>query len=119
MSNRGGSKSLVIRLVVLVVLGTIAIVIALNMKSPLAISEAEVKQMLRDGSLRGLTLAEAAKKLQHAAPDTADGTVIFDFNQVEGWTGGKVCVDVINGKVTAVTWLSPGTDLEGAGNDVR
>jgi len=105
MSNRGGNKGLLIRLGVLVVLGIAGVIIALNVNSPLSISESEVRQMVRNHSLVGLPLKDAAKKLQHDAPATTDGSVVFDFDQVKGWKAGKLCLDVMNGKVTAASWL--------------
>jgi hypothetical protein len=118
MSNRGGSSRLFIRLGFLVVLGAIAVIVAMNVKSPLAVTESEVKQMVRDKTLVGLTLSEAAKKLQHEPPDTVDGMVVFEFANVDGWNGGSVVADVMNGKVTAASWLSPGQKID-EGSDVR
>jgi hypothetical protein len=112
MSNRGGSKALLIRLAVLLVVGAFAIIVAMNIKSPLSISEGEVRKLVKDRTLVGMSLKAAAKKLQHAPPDTVDGTVVFDFANVDGWKGGSVVADVMNGTVTAVTWLAPGQNLE-------
>ena len=112
MSNRAGSKGLMLRLIVLVALGAAAMVIAKYMKSPLAISESEVQTMVKQHELIGMTLGEAAKKLQHTAPNTTDGSVIFDFKQVKGWRGGAIRLDVVSGKVTAATWVDPNAPVE-------
>ncbi len=112
MSNRAGSKGLLVRLAFLVILGVAAVVIVTNMKSPLAISETEVRQMIQKRELVGLSLDAAAKKLQHEAPDTSDGTVVFDFKQVKGWHAGSVVLDVKDGRVIAATWATPDVKLE-------
>ncbi|MBX3378243.1 MAG: hypothetical protein KF678_14710 [Phycisphaeraceae bacterium] len=118
MSNRGGGsasgKGGLVRLLVILVIGVVGVVVALNVKSPLAISEQEVGKMLREGSLVGLSLEDAAKKLQHASPGTVDGVVVFDFDHVKGWGARKVRVDVMGGRVTAAGWMA-----EGEVQDVR
>ena len=106
MSNRAGNKGLLVRLILLVVIGGAAIIIVQNMKSPLAITENQVRQIINSHELVGLTLDAAAEKLQHTAPPTTDGTVIFDFKQVKGWRGQSVCLDVKDGRVTAATWAT-------------
>lgn len=112
MSSRGGSKGLLIRLSVLIVIGAIAAVVALQFKS--SVSEDEVRQMVRERELIGLTLAEAAKRLHSEAPETKDGAVEFEFDQVKDWKAGKLLVEVRDGRVFAAVWVN-----EIAGNDVR
>jgi hypothetical protein len=125
MSSRGGSKGLLIRIIAIAILGGAAIVIVSNLKSPLTISESEVRQMVQKHELIGLTLDQAAKKLQHSSPGTTDGTVMFDFDQVKGWRAGSLAVDVVNGKVTAASLVARTFESGGSsgpangGSDVR
>lgn len=118
MSNRAGNK--VFRLGFIAVLGAAVIVIVANLKSPMSIGEAEVQTMIRKHELVGLSLDEAAEKLQHKAPSTIDGSVVFDFKHVKGWRAGSVCLDVKAGKVMAATWLPADGSVEDVGeSDVR
>lgn len=104
MSSPGKSnKALLVRLTVLIVLG-IAAAAAVRLYAPTSITRAEVQDMLNSRELVGLPLAEAAAKLQHTAPPTQDGLVIFDFAQVRGWKGGTVALDVRGGRVFAASW---------------
>jgi hypothetical protein len=122
MSNRVGPKAQLIRLVVLLILGAAGAVIAVNMKSPLAVSESEVRRMVKKHELIGQPLADVAKKLQHQSPGTTDGTVVFDFDQFKDWKAGSLQLDVIGGKVTAATWISPNDQFQvggSEGSDVR
>lgn len=116
MSNRAGNKGLLVRLAFLVILGGAAIVIAYNLKSPLAITEVQVRKMIQKHELIGLSLDQAAEKLQHQAPPTTNGTVVFDFGEVKGWTGQSVCLDVKDGQVTAATWIPRGSNPSDGGD---
>lgn len=114
MSNHGDGKKSgkggLIRLLAILVVGVVCVVVAMNVKSPLAISEAEVEEMLREGTLVGLSVEEAGKMLQHTAPATVDGVVVFDFDRVKGWKAKKVRVDVMGGRVTAAGWMAEGEE---------
>ncbi len=117
MSNRAGNKGLLVRLAFLLVIGGAAIVIAMNLKSPLAITEPQVRRMIQKHELIGLSLDEAAEKLQHEAPPTVNGLVVFDFKQVKGWRGQTVCLEVKDGNVIAATWGAPDPTLNDGGEN--
>ena len=105
MSSPGkSSKALLIRLAVLIVLGLGAVAAVKLYGSPAAISRAEVQSMLDQRELIGLSIDEAAAKLQHTAPPTQDGLVLFDFAHIRGWTAGSLALDVRSGKVFSASW---------------
>ena len=104
MSSPGkNNKALFIRLAVLIVLG-IATLVAVKPYAPTTITHSEVQDMLNSHELVGLSLAEAASKLQHTAPPTQDGLVVFDFAHIRGWKGGVVALDVRGGRVVSAAW---------------
>lgn len=107
MSNRGrGSSGLLVRLAVLILLGG-SIAFFLKMRgSPLALTSQQVGRMINSGELVGLSLEDAADKLQHAPPATHTGAVVFDFAHIPGWTAGPVLLEVDDGRVTSATWQS-------------
>jgi len=114
MSNPGrGSKSLAIRLAVLLVLAGAA-ALALKLRgSPLTLSEQQVSALISRHELIGLSLDDAAARLQHKPVDTVEGSVVFDFAHIRGWTAGPVVVDVRNGKVVRAAWqrdVAPGEE---------
>jgi hypothetical protein len=109
MSSRGGSKGMLMRLMVIAAIGAAAIVVALALKP--SVSEGEVRRMVREGELIGLTLKDAAKKLRSEAPATTDGAVEFEFDQVKGWTAGHLLLDVVDGRVRAATWKKDVSDV--------
>ena len=96
-------KAQLIRLAVIVVLGGAALLFVKLRGSPLALGEDEVRRIVEGHELNGLTLDEAARKLQHAATPTTDGMVVLEFSHIRGWTGGSVVLDVRGGKVVAAT----------------
>lgn len=112
MSNRAGNKGTLIRLIAILIVGGAAILIATNMRSPLSLSESRVREMVRKHQLIGISLADAAKRLQHQAPDTSDGSVVFDFKEIKGWTGGKLRLEVVGGKVTRAQWMDASAPVE-------
>lgn len=114
MSNRAGNK--LFRLIFIAVLGAAAIAIVMNLKSPLAVSESDVRRMIQKHELVGLTLDEAAERLQHETPATMDGIVVCDFKQVKSWRAGPVCLDVKDGKVVAATWMPADGVVEESGD---
>lgn len=105
MSNRGrGSSGLVVRLAVLIILGG-GIAFFLTMRgTPLSLSPHEVGRMINSGELVGLSLEEAADRLQHTPPDTSVGGVVFDFAHIPGWTAGHVLLEIDDGRVVSASW---------------
>jgi hypothetical protein len=94
----------VARLLSIVIVGFLAAGAVYMFRSPLSISESEVKELVRSHELVGLPLEEAGKRLQHHVPPTQDGLVVLDFKQVKGWKAGPLTLDVRDGKVAAATW---------------
>ncbi len=114
MSSPGqGNKALLVRLAVLIALAAAIFAVIKWRGSPLTITEEQVSRMIRQRELIGLTLEEASDKLQHKPINTAQGTVLFDFAHVQGWTAGPVVLDVRNGNVTGAAWkrdIAPGEE---------
>ncbi len=106
MSSRGqgSSKGVLIRLLVLLVLGGGGALYLKFRGSPLTITEAKVQAMLDGNELVGLTVPQAAKKLQHEPPQNCNNNAAFGFEQVEGWTAGQVILEVDGGVVTKAYW---------------
>jgi hypothetical protein len=113
MSNRGqGSKALIVRLVVVLIIGG-GIALFLKMRgTPLTISEPEVARILASRELVGMTLEDAAARLQHRPTQTVNGSVVFDFQHISGWTGQPVVLDLRDGKVIAASWASEHKEVE-------
>src|SRR5215467_2706549 len=104
MSSRGaGSKGLMVRLAVLLVGGGAAVWFV-AVKRPRHINEEKVRAMLASGELVGLPMGKAAARLQHRANYIEEGTVTFDFAQMDGWTAGPLVIDVKDGLVTKAYW---------------
>jgi hypothetical protein len=95
------------RVIALVVVGLLAAGAIYALRSPLTISESEVRQLVKRRTLIGLPLEEAGTMLQHKVPGTVDGVVVLDFKQVRGWKAGPLTLDVRFGQVTAATWGEP------------
>jgi len=93
-----------VRLVSIIVVGLLAAGAAYMLRSPLAVSEREARDLVAKHQLIGLPLEEAGKRLQHRVPPTQDGLVVLDFKQVKGWKAGPLTLDIREGKVTAATW---------------
>ena len=106
MSSRGqgSSKGVLIRLLIVVALGGAAVAYVRTRGSPLTITEPRVAAMLARGELVGLTVPQAAKKLQHEPPANCTNNAAFGFEQVEGWTAGQVILEVDGGVVTKAYW---------------
>ncbi|MFN0133933.1 MAG: hypothetical protein ACKVW3_15565 [Phycisphaerales bacterium] len=96
----------IVRLAVLLAAGVIVLVLAARFRSPLEVSEAAVRDLVTRSTLVGLPLADAAKKLQHQAPNTTDGLVIFDFAHLSRWTAGPLQLDIRNGRVFTASWIN-------------
>jgi hypothetical protein len=104
MSSRGASsKRFIVRLAVLLLVGGAA-VWYVAVKRPRHISEDKVRAMLASGELVGLPMGKAAERLQHAANYIEEGTVTFDFAQIDGWTAGPLVIEVKDGMVTRAYW---------------
>ena len=104
MSSRGaGSKGLFVRLAVLLAIGG-AVVLVVAITRPRHISEDKVRAMLASGELVGLPMGKAAERLQHRANYIEEGTVSFDFAQIDGWTAGPLVIEVTDGMVTRAYW---------------
>lgn len=108
----GSGVAMIARLSVLLVVAGITLVLVLIMRSPAAISENDVRNMLASGELIGLPVEEATRRLQHAppTPPTVDGTLILDFQHVRGWRAAAVELDVQAGRVVDARW--EGTAVE-------
>jgi hypothetical protein len=100
------SKALA-RLAAIVIIGLAGAAVVYAVRSPLAISESEAREIVRTRELIGLPLEDAGKRLQHRVPQTKDGVVVLDFKQVKAWRAGPLTLDVRDGRVTAATWGEP------------
>jgi hypothetical protein len=69
-----------------------------------SITVEQVQEMIRTRELVGLPIEEAARRLGHRADESDGDTVLLDFDNVRGWTGGSVLLEVEDGKVTMATW---------------
>jgi len=98
------AKRQAMRLGVLAVIGAAAVAAVTMLRSPLSLSEDEVRRMLSSRELVGLTLDEAAARLQQRPSATTDGVVVIDFTNVRSWRAGSVMLDVRGGKVMAASW---------------
>jgi hypothetical protein len=109
MARSGSGKTMAVRLVALLVVAAGALLAVLLMRSPLAIDEAGVQRMLARGELVGLSVEDAAARLQHRPPHppVSDGIVILDFRHIRGWGAGGVELEVQNGRIAAARWETP------------
>jgi hypothetical protein len=106
---------LAIRLGIIILVGAGLVVAVQSMRSPLSITESEVRRMVSAHELNGLTLAEAAAKLQQRAPTLDSGRLEVDFANVPGWSAGTLMLEVLNGKVIAAAWWDQVQNDEGSG----
>jgi hypothetical protein len=111
MSNRG-PRAVFARLVIVLVVGGLIAIYLYRHGTPLTISEPQVRSMIASKELIGLTLEDAATRLQHTPTNTYNGRVYLDFHQVTGWTAGPVVLYIVNGRVSDAYWAADHKDEE-------
>lgn len=105
--RRPSKPERIARLAILLLIGVVAAVVATRLRSPFQVTEESVRAMVRRGTLVGLSLEDAATRLQHEPPSTRDGLVNFDFAHLRLWSAGTLQLDVREGRVVSATWLPP------------
>jgi hypothetical protein len=111
MAKKSGSgTAFAVRVAALAVLGVVAVALVMLMRSPMTISEDEVRQMLATGELVGLPVEEATRRLEHRPPDppVMDGTIVLEFQHVRGWRASSVELHVRGGRVEVAQWEGTG-----------
>lgn len=67
-----------------------------------AVTEVEVRRMVEDGELVGITPVRAAERLQQKLPEPdAQGIIRLRFRDISTWTSGPLELEVRDGLVTS------------------
>jgi hypothetical protein len=109
-TKKASGNAFAVRLVALLILAAVAVVFVLMMRSPLTITEDDVRRMVNTGELVGLPVEDAASRLQHRPPQppVTEGIVVFDFSHVRGWRAAGVEVEISGGRITEARWEGTG-----------